>query len=274
MDASRRSALLPRVVAALVVGGAAVAAILLGPGVLLGCVIALFVVAYLELQRVLAARPSPLHIVLGAVAVGVCAWLGYAGRLHGLPWVLAGLTLALFVSRIVGVEAGARDIGGATAQVGATVTAAGIVGLLGAHVLLIRRLPRFGFSALVIFALMMAAITVFGAVGRRVGRRLLAPDLDPNRTWEATALGAVGAVAVGVAAGLLADPPFALLSGLALGAAVGILTPTGGLAVAALERGAGVKAAAAYLPGAGSILDACAGLLFSAPFFYWVLRTL
>lgn len=102
-------------------------------------------------------------------------------------------------------------------------------------------------------------------VGKRFGRRKLAPLLSPGKTVE----GAVGNVAASVAVAALAawllGWPWSL--GAILGIATGVMGQVGDLFESALKRKAGVKDSGSLLPGHGGLLDRIDSLLFSAMAF-------
>jgi phosphatidate cytidylyltransferase len=116
-------------------------------------------------------------------------------------------------------------------------------------------------------------------IGRRFGRRKLAPLVSPGKTWE----GAVGGIAV---ASLVAAAGLCVLSRGWSGVTTGLLATTwlftattaiagiiGDLAESLLKRDAGVKDSSDWLPGFGGVLDILDSLLLSAPVAYafWVL---
>jgi phosphatidate cytidylyltransferase len=90
-------------------------------------------------------------------------------------------------------------------------------------------------------------------VGRRFGKRKLAPSISPGKTWEgvAGALAAVGLYALAWA-GLGAAPPAWILPVLLGLAVVGMI---GDLFESLIKRQAGVKDSGTLLPGHGGILD-------------------
>lgn len=151
------------------------------------------------------------------------------------------------------------------------VTVAGMLylGWLGSRFVALRVLPDgMWWVALV---LLSTWITDSGAyfVGRRWGRRKLAPRLSPKKTWE----GAVGGWLVGAAL----TPAVAAVMGLSPwhGLAVGILTatvaPFGDLAESMFKRQVGVKDSGTLIPGHGGMLDRIDSLLFVVPvIFYYV----
>ena len=92
-------------------------------------------------------------------------------------------------------------------------------------------------------------------IGRRWGRRPLAPSVSPKKTIEG-AIGGLGGAAIAAVAGItvfgLDCPPLlALLIGVGLGA-VGMV---GDLGESLIKRQAGVKDSGTLIPGHGGILD-------------------
>lgn len=231
-------------------------------------------VAYTDLRGLLGERGHIMTFAFGAAGVGAFLWSGYTGDLGLLPAFVAGLVLLLLVTRIVLNEAGVQ-VGGVTGDLSATLGAAGVVGILGAHILLVRAVPRVGFRGLLALGLMVIANdTAAFFVGRWRGRHSLNQLVSPNKTWEGAMAGFAASVAVGIIVGSVVNPPFTIVSGLLFGAGVGILAPTGDLVFSAIKRSAGAKHSGTYLAGAGGALDVVDSLLFTAPAFYWAFRTI
>ena len=230
--------------------------------------------SYVDLRRLLGEEAHPITFVLGALGVGAFFWAGYTGELEMLPAFVAGLTIALLVARIALHEAGAQT-NGVTSDLAATLGASAIVGVLGAHVLLVRAVPRVGFRGLLVLGLMAVGNDVAAFfVGRIRGRRALNRQISPGKSWEGAVAGFAASVIVGLFAGIFADPPFDVRSGLLFGAGVGVLAALGDLAFSAIKRSAGVKHSGTYLRGAGGFLDFVDSVLFAAPAFYWAFRTI
>jgi phosphatidate cytidylyltransferase len=271
------------VLVGLALGAAALAALLAGRVTVSVFIAIMVVAAYVDLRKLLAPWGHLLTFILGAGGVLGFLWTGYTGRLELVASAGAALVLALLVTRVLLYEVSAgmersdshNRSEGTTADVAATLGAAGVAGVLGAHLLLIRSVPRFGFRGLLVFGLMILcndAVAFF--VGRWRGRHKVAPRRSPQKTWEGAVAGFCASVVVGLVAGATLDPPFDLRSGLALGAAMGLLAPTGDLAFSTIKRSAGVKGSGVYLGPLGGALDSMDSVLFAAPAFYWALRTL
>jgi len=261
------------VVIGLALGAAALVVMLLGrieTSVFFG---ALCIAAYYDMRHLLAPVGHRLTFARGAGATVGLLWCGYTGRLQLMPSVAVGLVLVLLVSRVLLNEAGVQPSVGITTDLAATVASFAVIGALGAHVLLVRSVPRVGFKAL-----LMLGLAVYGneavsfGVGRVRGRHRLAPNISATKTWEGAIAGFAVSAFVGLIAGISMNPPFDLATGLTLGAAIGVLTPVGDLAFSAIKRSAGVKDSGSYLGPLGGALDVIDALLFVAPAFYWALR--
>ena len=121
-----------------------------------------------------------------------------------------------------------------------------------------------------------AVVFLFGAVwicdsgayygGKRWGRRKLAPVVSPNKTWEGTISGFVGATAFGAIAGTwVLLPEFGPVRGALAGALASSAGQLGDLVESMWKRGAGVKDSGVFLPGHGGFYDRIDSLLFAGP---------
>jgi phosphatidate cytidylyltransferase len=262
------------VAVSLAIGVVALVCFLVGRLAISALLALVLLVAYTDLRGLLGERGHITTFALGAAGVGAFLWCGYSGDLGLLPAFVAALVLALLVTRTVLNETGVM-IGGVTGDLAATLGAAGIVGILGAHILLVRAVPRVGFRGLLALGvLVIANDTAAFFVGRWRGRHALNQVIAPTKTWEGAIAGFGASALGGLIVGATTDPPFTLLSGLLFGCGVGVLAPIGDLVFSALKRSAGVKHSGTYLGTAGGALDVVDSLLFTAPAFYWAFRTI
>ncbi|NND03634.1 MAG: phosphatidate cytidylyltransferase, partial [Acidimicrobiia bacterium] len=100
-------------------------------------------------------------------------------------------------------------------------------------------------------------------VGKRFGKRLLAPVVSPKKTVAGLVGGVIAAASTGFALSFVA--PFDQVTGVILGSALAVTGPIGDLAVSVLKRTLGVKDMGTILPGHGGILDRIDAILFSLP---------
>jgi phosphatidate cytidylyltransferase len=117
-------------------------------------------------------------------------------------------------------------------------------------------------------------------VGRSLGRRKLAPQISPNKTWEGSAASLAGSLLIAGALVALSRTlesrsiftlhfggPLARWLGLAV--VLNLFAQVGDLVESAIKRGAGVKDSGAMLPGHGGILDRIDALLLAAPVLWY-----
>lgn len=121
-------------------------------------------------------------------------------------------------------------------------------------------------------------------IGKRFGKRKLAPRLSPNKTWAGAVASLVAGAAFGMAPILLGDYFTSTGSSftrfhtsepwwqfLILACLLNVAAQFGDLLESAIKRGAGVKDSGTMLPGHGGILDRIDALLLAAPVLWFVL---
>ncbi len=121
-------------------------------------------------------------------------------------------------------------------------------------------------------------------IGKRFGRRKLAPRLSPNKTWEGAIASVVASVIFGMA--LVGAGEYLSRHGsnftrlhttepwwqsLLLAILLNLAAQLGDLLESALKRGVNVKDSGTLLPGHGGILDRIDALLLAAPALWFVL---
>jgi phosphatidate cytidylyltransferase len=100
-------------------------------------------------------------------------------------------------------------------------------------------------------------------VGRRYGKKKMAPHISPNKTVEGLLGGIVGCVILSLVFGGFFG--FPLLHSLILGLLISIVAPVGDLFESYIKRVCDLKDSGQILPGHGGMLDRFDSLLFVAP---------
>lgn len=108
----------------------------------------------------------------------------------------------------------------------------------------------------------------------------LAPKISPNKTWS----GLIGGIFFAVAISILYFYAIYSFAGIdvvnpdthtqilfaVLGGAIALISQVGDLIESAIKRKLGVKDSSNLIPGHGGIFDRIDGLIFAAPFMYWL----
>ncbi|MDE3061246.1 MAG: phosphatidate cytidylyltransferase [Pseudomonadota bacterium] len=125
---------------------------------------------------------------------------------------------------------------------------------------------------LVLFILLVVWATDIGAyfAGKKLGGPKLAPMLSPGKTWAGLGGGIVAAAVVGAAASAFTPYPASFIACMDVGVLMAIVAQAGDLFESWLKRRAGVKDSGALIPGHGGLLDRVDGLVFTLPFFAWL----
>jgi phosphatidate cytidylyltransferase len=253
-----------RLISGVILAAAALAAILFLPTFalrVLACIVAALAAhEYLVVNGITGGRANlPIAAVIVACAVTSARYVAHfeiviaiavalvaAGVLFG-NWRLTQAATASFAGLYIGVPLG----------------------------LLVATHARHGWAAtLLVIGTVVVSDSAQYYTGRAFGRRPLAPAISPKKTVE----GALGGILFGALfmmfAGAAVFPAAGyvrLLAGGLLVVGAGIL---GDLFESRLKRAAGVKDSSTLIPGHGGVLDRIDALLFAAPAFYALLRSL
>ena len=119
------------------------------------------------------------------------------------------------------------------------------------------------------FLVLMGSDTGAYYAGRAFGKRKLAPQVSPGKTWEGAVGGMLASLLMAALAHFWFFPELPLTAALPLAAVMNVLGVVGDLSESALKRGANAKDAAQILPGHGGFLDRLDSLLFNAPLLYY-----
>jgi phosphatidate cytidylyltransferase len=223
-----------------------------------------------EFYRLAEKTGHPVAKVLGLVGGAIVMVLSPVWWLYGpvfanqgspilFPCAIGGILLIAVAPMLSGVSPG-------PALAGASSTAFGVL-LIAFPATALCYLRQFSPSA-VLYLLGVVWICDSCAYygGRRWGRRKLAPVVSPNKTWEGTIAGFVGATVFGAAAGTwLLLPVLGPVRGALAGALASSAGQVGDLVKSLWKRGAGVKDSGVFLPGHGGFYDRVDSLLFAGP---------
>ena len=129
-------------------------------------------------------------------------------------------------------------------------------------------------AGLVAFLIMVTKGADIGAYlgGSRFGRSELIPRISPNKTKEGTLTGILFSVLLAAAFGRYLTG-FSFLHVVVLGMVLAAIGQVGDLAESLIKRDCGVKDSGTYLSGIGGVLDLVDSLLFTAPVFYFYVKT-
>jgi phosphatidate cytidylyltransferase len=217
----------------------------------------------LELYRLLS-RWRPVALVGLAAAAGMVLAARY-GNLKDVLEVMVATVPVLFLVVV------ARGQGHATTAIASTLLGIYWIGLAVTHGELLRQLPHGKGVVIDVLLGTFVGDTVAYIGGRLFGRRPLAPQISPNKTWEGLVCGMLGAIVAVFLAGTFQSW---LTQGdaLLLGLAVAIFGPIGDLFESVIKRDAGSKDAGHLFGPHGGILDRGDAALFTivAGYYVWL----
>jgi phosphatidate cytidylyltransferase len=106
--------------------------------------------------------------------------------------------------------------------------------------------------------------------GKSLGRRKIAPNVSPHKTWEGFIGGVLSATLIGT--GLWWATPFTPLQAAGMSLAITLMGFAGGLVMSAIKRDRGVVDYGHMLAGHGGMMDRIDSLCFAAPVFFHLTR--
>jgi phosphatidate cytidylyltransferase len=179
------------------------------------------------------------------------------------------LEVAVVTVPVLFLFAVARGQSHSTVAIAGTLLSVYWIGFAVTHGMLLRELPHG--NSVMIDVLLGTFIGDTGAYlgGRLFGRRLLAPQISPNKTMEGLFCGALAALVTVFIAGLF---QVWLTQGdaILLGFAVAILGPIGDLFESLVKREAGTKDTGTLFGPHGGVLDRADAALFTIVAGYYV----
>jgi phosphatidate cytidylyltransferase len=145
------------------------------------------------------------------------------------------------------------------------------IGVLGAHVILLRALPDGASWVLIATAITASSDSGAYFAGKNFGKKKLCPNISPNKTIEGAVGGIVCALIAAVTFALVLLPSFNIFSLVAVTAILTVIGIAGDLTESIIKRGTDTKDSGRCLAGHGGILDRVDSLLFVAPVLYYFL---
>ncbi len=254
-----------------------------------GLVVVFSSIAINEFYGFIAAKGGTPNRLLGTLAAAALPLIVYVGDAFLATSFMTAVLLTVMLLQLTHAQ-----IREAMMSISATFFGVFYVGWLLAHAVSVRFIakdlssryptlefdPELGFF-FIIFCLVAAVLSDTGAyfVGRKLGRRKLAPAISPNKTLE----GALGGVLAGTLCCLLTKfvfdeiIPGRLSSDLTytaaglFGAVLAVVAVLGDLVESVLKRDAHLKDAGSILPGVGGVLDRVDSALLVIPVMYYML---
>jgi phosphatidate cytidylyltransferase len=242
--------------------------------------------------------PAPAYSAIALVVIGIACWECLAmleahgarpfkgvGLVAGLAVVWSfldlppefgpELPLALLLPVTVVLAMGCRPDPAAMVQsILTTALPVVLVGLGLGFVAGLRAMPGEDGQDLpmLLFVCVILADIAAYYVGSSIGRRRLAPQLSPNKSWEGAIAGLAGSMLGAFVAQVWFYQRLPVVHALILGALLGAAAILGDLSESMLKRWAGVKDSSRLLPGHGGVLDRTDSLLFAGPLLFYYYR--
>ncbi len=262
--------LLQRILTALVLAPLVILIILLPATGVFGAIVAVaFLAAWWEWARLSGLHNRFGRVVLLVVAAGIFVLLWLAQGTAWTPWLLAAgvawwLVACLWLRRFAYAAAPTHENLVLKLVAGAFVIFPAWVALVSLHA----RVPHGHWWT--VLAVMIVWASDIGAYtsGRTFGKRKLAPQISPGKTWA----GAYGALVAGVlvtevGGWLLGVRGAAMLGLAALAVATVAISIVGDLLESLMKRHAQVKDSGSIFPGHGGLMDRLDSVFAALPMF-------
>jgi phosphatidate cytidylyltransferase len=153
-----------------------------------------------------------------------------------------------------------------------TLLGAFLLGWMPAHLTLIRDLRPYGeMLTLMLFVSVWIMDTAAYAAGHAIGKRKLAPELSPKKTWEGAIAGFLAAMGTVFVFRALVPRMLSAPRAVLVGSAIGICGQLSDLAESLIKRAVGVKDSSTVLPGHGGVMDRFDSFILAAPVVYYCL---
>lgn len=146
-----------------------------------------------------------------------------------------------------------------------------LVGWLGRHILLLRRLDETGEILISIIGFILLADTGGFFVGRSFGKRPLSPNISPKKSVEGYWGGILFSLLLGIPFCVYLLGAMPLTAAIVVGVALPLFAPAGDLGISLLKRIGQVKDTGNIIPGHGGMLDRFDTILWGSAGAYYLL---
>lgn len=272
MSAKSSSELTKRLLTAIPLGGAILAAMAYADTWIVGLIVAVFtVVGTMEFEKMLRKTGVELDLtwMIGAAVVLSlgAAFLGGQGLTALTVVVFFGFLFYYLVFFPVAAQKPLESAGYA---------ALGLMWVIWGlnHLTLLHGLDQGKWILFLMVLTIWISDTAAYFTGKRFGKRKLAPLVSPNKTWEGSIGGLIGAGLFAAWFGSTLIDGLNFFEGLLAGVLIAAAGQLGDLAESRLKRICDVKDSGTLLPGHGGVLDRVDGFLPAAPVAYCLLPIL
>ena len=202
-----------------------------------------------------------------ALATGIAASFSY-NALFSFFWLPASSVLILIVALFSPGEMKDRMRACAMAFLGAWYLGGTMGYLIGVRK--IGSAGETGADLLMLLFVVIWANDIFAyLIGRKFGRRKLAPVVSPKKTVEGAIAGLIFGILASAVSTRIFIPQITIRDAVFIGLLVGIFGQIGDLCESIVKRAANVKDSGGIIPGHGGMLDRVDSLLFGAPAMYY-----
>lgn len=217
-------------------------------------------------EFLLTVQPERPRLALGIIVPASFAYIwSFSDPWRGASAAVLAATVSLLLTAqlLLGLR-GRRSVEEAAAAGFAVLYVAGLLGYL----VVLRAAPKGVELLFLLFACVWIGDTLALVVGKRWGRRPMAPSISPKKTIEGAVASLAASVVTAIAAqvtGIVGMSWGALLS---LAVVIGLAGQLGDLLESLLKRSVGTKDTGGLIPGHGGLLDRIDGILLAAPVTY------
>ena len=250
----------------------AVTALVLGGYVLFGITLAISLIGLMELYRILDMHKKPIAFVgyISCIVYYIIILLGKEAFIF--PLVIASLLtiMIVYVFSFPKYESN---------QVAMTFLGLFYVAIMLSFIYRVRVLEGGEFLVWMTFIGAWGSDTCAYLVGRKIGKRKLAPVLSPKKSIEGSIGGILGAAFLGfifatVFKNHISGVTYPQLAFAIIGGCSSVISQIGDLAASAIKRNNDIKDYGTLIPGHGGILDRFDSIIFTAPIVFYLAQIL